>query len=166
VSLPDVTYRVFPGFGPKDDLYSLGMVLFLCILVNDTNDLGLVTDDLALLGLGGEGRKDWETCAREQVVRNPDTWGSSAVFYDAVDRSPDRPNLIPDRLWVDMVTLGLRMVGASPSIFTSTESGTVLFDRVEAEVEASIRQLRALLFDRQPLNLEIQTVIAELLEGG
>jgi len=34
---------------------------------------------------------------------------------------------------------------------------------VGGEVDSALRRLRALLFDRQPLNMEIQTVVSELL---
>lgn len=163
VRLPNVTYRVFPRFGPHDDLYSLGMVFFLCILVNDSHDLGLLADDLGLLLIENRGRSGWSTRAREQVARNPEAWGPNAVLFDTVDRSGDRPNAIPDDLWYDILTLGLRMVAVAEDLTVDGESGVDLFDRVGAEVDAILRRLRALLFDRQPLNLQIQTVISELL---
>jgi hypothetical protein len=163
VIVPNVTYRVFPSFGPSDDLFSLGMVLFLCVLVNDTHDLGLVTDDLGILGLEQRRDGDWLEAAHEQVARNPDGWGPNAVFFDAVDRSGDRPNLIPDDLWFEILAFGFRMVSAAPDLVKENESGAVLFARVEAELAGMVRLLRRLLFDRQALNLEIQTVIAELL---
>jgi len=161
--LPNVTYRVYPQFGPKDDLHSLGMLMFLCVLVNDTQDLGLVTDDLGLLGLDDHGRKSWTERAREQMAQHPDTWGPNAVLFDAVDRSGGRPNAIPEDLWIEILTLGLRMVAAAPDLGVENESGPALFGNVEAEVAGILRRLRAILFDRQPLNLEIQTVISELL---
>jgi hypothetical protein len=163
VTLPNVTYRVFPHFGPRDDLYSLGMVLFLCALVNDAQDLGLVTDDLGLLGLESLGKNQWTQCARDQVARHPETWGPDAVLFDAVDRSDGRPNAIPEGLWIEVLALALRMVAPSSDFAEGEESGTAVFGRVEAEVAGILRRLRALLFDRQSLNLEIQTVISELL---
>ena len=163
VHLPNVTYRVFPTFGPKDDLFSLGVVLFLCVLVNDSQDLGLVTDDLGLLSLEDGGKHEWSTRARDQIARHPETWGPSAVLFDAIDRSGDRPNSIPEKLWIEILTLGLRMVAAAPDLVVEGEDGAVLFDRVGGEVDAVLRRLRALLFDRQPLNMEIQTVVSELL---
>lgn len=163
VVLPNVTYRVYPQFGPKDDLYSLGMLMFLCVLVNDTQDLGFVTDDLGLLGIGEHGRQSWTDRVREQMARHPDTWGPNAVLFDAVDRSAGRPNAIPEDLWVEVLALGLRIVAAAPDLDAENESGPALFGNVEAEVAGILLRLRALLFDRQPLNLEIQTVISELL---
>jgi len=163
VVLPSVTYRVYPHFGPKDDLYSLGMLMFLCVLVNDTQDLGLVTDDLGLLGLDDHGKQRWTDRAREQTARHPDTWGPNAVLFDAGDRSAGRPNAIPEDLWIEILALGLRMVAAAPNLYVENESGPALFGNIEAEVAGILRRLRAILFDRQPLNLEIQTVISELL---
>jgi hypothetical protein len=165
VVLPSVTYRVYPHFGPKDDLYSLGMVMFLCVLVNDTQDLGLVSDDLGLLGLEDHDKHSWAGRAREQVARHPDSWGSHAVLFDVVDRSAGRPNAIPEDLWIETLALGLRMVAAAPDLYAEDESGPALFARVEAEVAGILRRLRAVLFDRQPLHLEIQSVISELLSA-
>ncbi len=165
VVLPNVTYRVFPHFGPKDDLYSLGMVLLMCVLVNDAQDLGLVTDDLGLLGLEKIGKNQWARCARDQVAAHPETWGPDAVLFDAVDRSEGRPNAIPNELWTEVLALALRMVAPSSGMVDDDESGTAVFGRVEAEVAGILRRLRALLFDRQSLNLEIQTVISELLSA-
>jgi hypothetical protein len=162
VVLPNVTYRVFPHFGPKDDLYSLGMVLLMCVLVNDMQDLGLVTDDLGLLGLENVGRNQWTQCARDQVAAHPDTWGPDAVLFDSVDRSEGRPNAIPNDLWSEVLALALRMVAPSSGMVADDETGTAVFGEVEAEVAGFVRRLRALLFDRQSLNLEIQTVISEL----
>ena len=85
------------------------------------------------------------------------------MFFDAVNRSGERPNLIPDDLWFEILALGFRMVSAAPDLVKENESGAVLFARVEAELADMVRLLRRLLFDRQALNLEIQTVIAELL---
>jgi hypothetical protein len=165
VVLPNVTYRVFPHFGPRDDLYSLGMVLLMCVLVNDAQDLGLVTDDLGLLGLENIGKNQWTQCARDQVAAHPDTWGPDAVLFDSVDRSEGRPNAIPKDLWIEVLALALRMVAPSSGMVADDESGTAVFGRVEAEVAGILRRLRALLFDRQSLNLEIQAVISELLSA-
>jgi hypothetical protein len=163
VRLPNVTYRVYPHFGAEDDLYSLGMVLFLCALVNDTQDLGLVMDDLALLGLRRGVGSGEAALARDQLAGHPETWGPNAIFFDVIDRGGDRPNAIPDELWVEVLSLGLRMVSSSPDLVGENESGTAIFERVETEIADILCRLRALLFDRQPLNLEIQSVIAELL---
>jgi len=163
VVLPNVTYRVFPHFGPKDDLHSLGMLMFLCVLVNDTQDLGLVSDDLGLMRLDDRGGKSWTERAKEQMAQHPETWGPNAVLFDGVDRSAGRPNAIPEDLWIEILALGLRIVAAAPDFDVENESGPVLFGNIEAEVAGILRRLRAILFDRQPLNLEIQTVISELL---
>jgi hypothetical protein len=165
VVLPGVTYRVYPHFGPQDDLYSLGMVLFLCVMVNDTQDLGLISDDLGLLGLDQNGQQRWKDRAREQVARHPNSWGPNAVHFDAVDRTSDRPNAIPEDLWIETLVLALRMVAADPDLYVENEGGPALFAKIEAEVECIVRQLRAVLFDRQPLHLEIQSVISELLSA-
>jgi hypothetical protein len=163
VELHDVTYRVFPKFGPRDDLFSLGMVYFLCILVNDFHDLGLIADEVELLRAEGELHGDWSVRARAQVENHPDTWGTNSVFFDAIDRSKDRPNSIPDDLWIDALALGLRLVFAANDLGVDKNDGVELFSRVEAEVEGILRRSRALLFDRQPLNMEIRQIVEELL---
>jgi hypothetical protein len=163
VILPDVTYRVYPKFGPEDDLYSLAVVYFLSVLVNDSHDLGMIADELELLRMKADSRTNWTAHARDQVARNPDSWGMSSIFYDAVDRSGDRPNAIPEELWLDTLALGLRILGVAPDLSAEGDMGAEIFGRIGAEVDGLLRRMRALLFDRQALNLEIQTVVAELL---
>jgi len=163
VSLPDVIYRVYPDFGPKDDLYSLAVVFFLSVLVNDSHDLGMIADELELLRSVSDAKTNWHERVRDQVARHPDTWGTSAVFFDAVDRSGDRPNAIPEELWLDTLALGLRIMAAAPDLGAESAGGGEVFDRIGAEVDGLLRRLRSLLFDRQALNLEIQTIITELI---
>jgi hypothetical protein len=166
VQLPNVAYRVYPHFGARDDLYSLGLVLFLCVLVNDSQDLGLIMDDLGLMGLQTISEGEWLERAREQVGQHPDTWGANAVLFESLDREVGRPNAIPDRLWLEVLALGMRLVAGSGGVVATDGGDPSLFERVEAEVENLIGRLRALLFDHQPRNLEIQSVISELLSSG
>jgi hypothetical protein len=161
--LPQVNYRVYPHLDAVDDLYSLGMVLFLCTLVNDVQDLGLVMDDLELLALRRSGGEDLKARARDHMAHHPETWGPSAVLFDAADRRADRPNAVPDDLWVDVLTLGLRMVAGARDLVQEDEAGAVVFGRVEEEIQRILKCLKALVFERQPLHLEIQSIISELL---
>jgi hypothetical protein len=162
-ALTGVNYRVYSDFGPRDDLYSLGLVFFMCVLVNDAQDLGLVTDDLGLMGLDPSEEGSWLKKARDQCTKHPETWGTNAILYDSVDRTGERPNAIPDELWFEILALGLRMVAARSDLIVEGESGSALFEKVEAEVESILRRLRGLMFDRQSLNLEVQTLISDLI---
>jgi hypothetical protein len=163
VQFPNIAYRVYPSFGAHDDVYSLGMVLFLCLLVNDSQDLGLVTDDLALMKLQAVDEGGWLGLVREQVASHPETWGTSAPLFDGPDRASGRPNAIPEELWIETLALALRMVAPSSDLAESEEDAPELFARVMEEVEGIVHRLRSLMFDRQPLNIEIQGVISEIL---
>ena len=114
------------------------------------------------LGIPEMTGSDFQTIARDQVAAHPDTWGPDAVLFDSADRSEGRPNAIPNDLWSEVLALALRMVAPSSGMVADDEKGTAVFGEVEAEVAGFVRRLRALLFDRQSLNLEIQTVISEL----
>lgn len=162
-NIADVTYRVYPDFGPKDDLYSLAVVFFLCVLVNDGHDLGMIADELELLRSEADDRTNWRERARRQVSGHPDTWGVSAVFFDSVDRSGSRPNAIPEELWLDTLALGLRIMAKAPDLGANGDGDGEVFARINAEIDGLTRRLRSLLFDRQSINLEVQTIVAELL---
>lgn len=161
--LSDIAYRVFPRFGAQDDLYSLAVLFFLSILVNDSHDLGLIADELELLRSEADSCTDWYSRAQDQISRHPDTWGVSALFFDAVDRTVDRPLAIPEELWIETLALGFRILTAAPDLTDDGEVSAEVFGIIGAEIDSLMCRLRAILFDRQALNLEIQTILAEIL---
>ena len=166
--LPNVYYRVYPSFGPADDLYSLGMLLFQCLLVNDEQDLGSVADDLALMNLRDLDPDRIRAIGKQQISRQPGSWGPPAVFFDAIDRSAQRANSIPEDVWLAVITLALRMVASPSDFLAGNENGENVFRRVESEASLIVESLKSFLFNRQALNMEMQNILARLMEefGG
>ncbi len=175
--LPGGRYRVFPDFGAPADLYALGVVLLRLLLRNEDQDLASVLKAVERLAREVaawpvEARRDATLTAL--LKRVPDAAAAFAkgqVFWGRDERRPGRPNAIPDALWGRALALALRLVARVPGF--SVAAGPSDFDplfreekleRILPEVGAVLAELRALLFARQSLNLEIQQVLAELRE--
>ncbi|MGV8042019.1 MAG: hypothetical protein AB2L07_18810 [Thermoanaerobaculaceae bacterium] len=171
--LPLVRYRVYPRFTDCDDAFALGVVLLRLLLVNDAQDLSAVAEVVA-----GTVRR--ATAAAPVPVRSgsflvesalgaalaayPNVLAKSNLFYRQVDRVPGRPHAVPDALWRGMLVMAFRLIemGINPGAQTAAvEPGRL--DAVTAEGEALRRQLHAVLFRRQGLNLEVQALIEELV---
>jgi hypothetical protein len=122
VKLHNAAFALYPIFSVPCDLYSLGMLLFRTLTVNDGQSIGDVA--LALDGL----RQDMESLAAVECEegRESEFWDAlleghmrndvgeifarRQVFYSGDDRDPDRPNAIPAPLWSEALVLGLQMI--------------------------------------------------------
>ncbi len=175
--LPGARYRVFPDFGTPTDLYALGVSLLRVLLRNDEQDLGAVLKAADRLGrelaaAPPEARRDVRLAAL--LKRAPDAAGAFAktqIFWGRDDRRPSRPNAIPDGLWERALLLALRLVTRVPGF--AVTAGPADFDplfreekleRILPEVVEILAELQSLLFDRQPIHIEIQQILAEIRE--
>lgn len=175
--LPGARYRVFPDFGTPTDLHALGVCLLRVLLRNDEQDLAAALKAADRLGRevaasASESHRDVTLAAL--LKRAPDAAGAFAktqVFWGRDDRRPGRPNAIPDPLWERALLLALRLVTRVPGF--SVAAGPADFDplfreekleRILPEVVEILAELHSLLFDRQPLHLEIQQILAEIRE--
>ncbi len=179
--LPGTRYRVFPDFGAPTDLYALGVSLLRLLLANDEQDLAAVLKATARL-------------ERELAVWSPETtrevtlgallkrvpeaapvFSKTQVFWSRDDRRANRPNALPDALWERAILLGVRLVTRVTGF--SVASGPADFDalfreekleRILPETVRILAELQSLLFERQPVHVEIQQVLAEIGEdeGG
>ena len=175
--LPGARYRVYPDFGTPTDLYALGVALLRVLLRNDEQDLGAVLKAADRLGrelaaVAPEARRDVRLAAL--LKRAPDAapvFAKTQIFWGRDDRRPSRPNAIPDGLWERALLLALRLVTRVPGF--AVTSGPADFDplfreekleRVLPEVVEILAELQSLLFDRQPIHIEIQQILAEIRE--
>lgn len=175
--LPGARYRVFPDFGTPTDLHALGVALLRMLLRNDEQDLSAVlkaADRLGreIAGAPQEARRD--VTLASLVKRAPDAanaFAKTEIFWARDDRRENRPNAIPDALWERALLLALRLVTRVPGF--SVAAGPADFDplfreekleRILPEVVAILAELSAILFERQPLHLEIQQILAEIHE--
>lgn len=170
--IPDMTYRCYPAFGAREDTYALGVILLRTLLANDQQGLaaieGLVS---ALLHREGEARGPGRRAGRETVVawafrEHPAVLAKANVFYRRLDRDPARPNAIPDELWASALGLGFDLIqgpGDAPGEAADTLPSAAL-ERSILAAEDLHRRLHAILFSRQAIHVEVQSVIAEV--GG
>ncbi|MGE5344943.1 MAG: hypothetical protein ACM3JH_03220 [Acidithiobacillales bacterium] len=176
--IPGARYRVHPDFGTPIDLHALGVVLLRLLLRNDGQDVTAVLRAADRLGRELAAMPAGET--RHGVTlagllrRVPDTaavFSREQVFWGRDDRRGGRPNAIPETLWSRALLLALRLVtrvsgfsiAAGPSDFDPLFREEKL-ERILPEVVSILAELQALLFDRQAVHLEIQQVLAEILE--
>ncbi len=158
--IPRIAYRVYPRLGVGDDLYSLGALLLRAVLVNDRQDLGIVEQ------LAASPEADLEQLRR----RHGDALASANVFYQENDRLPGRPNAIPDELWRETLGVALRLLRPESLAEAGGDDPQARLHELWLTVGSLLRRLQLILFYRQPVHLEIRSLISELLaeepEGG
>jgi hypothetical protein len=175
--LPGARYRVFPDFGTPTDLHALGVSLLRVLLRNDDQDLGAALKAADRLGrelaaTTPEARRDVRLAAL--LKRAPDAapaFAKAQIFWGREDRRAGRPNAVPDGLWERALLLALRLVTRVPGFSVTADAADFdpLFreeklERILPEVVEILAELQSLLFDRQPIHLEIQQILAEIRE--
>jgi hypothetical protein len=175
--LPGARYRVFPDFGTPTDLYALGVSLLRLLLRNEAQDLATVlkaTDRLGreVAAWAPEARRDVTLAAL--LKRAPDAapaFSKTQILWGRDDHRGSRPNAVPEGLWERALLLALRLVTRVTGF--SVAAGPADFDplfreekleRFLPEIVGILAELQSLLFERQPLHLEIQQVLAEIRE--
>ena len=180
--VPGVRYRIYPLLGVPEDLWSLGALLLRLVLVNDGQALAALEPLLEAVAQGAASdlkgpRRSVEKVLAGALETAPQRLAKENLFHRAIDRTPGRPNAIPDDLWLRVLLLALRLAARDPTFGLTPEPGGTFawneanpaahLDEVLAEGEDLLRQLSAILFQRQLVHAEIREVIAELLrEGG
>jgi hypothetical protein len=180
--VPGVRYRIYPLLGVPEDLWSLGALLLRLVLVNDGQSLAALEPLLEAVPQGPVSelrgpRRTVEKVLAGALEAAPERLAKENLFHRAIDRTPGRPNAIPDDLWLRVLHLALRLAARDASFGLTPEPGGTFawneanpaahLDEVLAEGEDLLRQLSAILFQRQLVHAEIREVIAELLrEGG
>jgi hypothetical protein len=161
-TLPSVRYRVYPVFGLREDLYSLGVLFLRILVVNDRQDLSVIEELLTHIGaLDSEEVGPGDDLVSLTMSAFPETLTKEQLFFRELDRQADRPNAVPDSLWQDAVRLALSVATAEDA--TDDVSPTAYLDTVRARLQHLEQLLRSILFDRQPAHLQVRSVIAELL---
>ncbi|HPC83949.1 MAG TPA: hypothetical protein P5234_11085 [Thermoanaerobaculaceae bacterium] len=170
--LPLVRYRVYPQLTDCDDAFSLGVILLRLLVVNDGQDLSTVADIVSSTVLRTttaapapvrSGSFLVESALGAALAAHPSQLAKCNLFYRQVDRDPSRPNAVPEGLWRTALMLAFRLMemGLHP-VPQAAAVEPARLEAVMAEGEALRRQLHAVLFRRQGLNLEVQALIEEL----
>ncbi|MDQ2980608.1 MAG: hypothetical protein M3R62_15475, partial [Acidobacteriota bacterium] len=180
VRIPGVRYKVYADFGAPSDIYSLGMILLRLLVGNDRQDVRTIAQIVERvakkISAAGEvtiGNVESPGGASALLDREPDILAAlnkTNVFYQEIDRRPERANGIPDPLWKRAILLAMRLVtrvqGFSFCAHPADYDDVHPFAKIEAvlqETDLLGQQLRSLLFNRQGINLEIQQVLSEVL---
>ena len=180
VRIPGVRYKVYADFGAPSDIYSLGMILLRLLVGNDRQDVRTIAQIVERIAKkisgAGEvtlGNVESPGGASALLDREPDILAAlnkTNVFYQEIDRRPERANGIPDPLWKRAILLAMRLVtrvqGFSFCAHPADYDDVHPFAKIEAvlqETDLLGQQLRSLLFNRQGINLEIQQVLSEVL---
>ncbi|MCK6683753.1 MAG: hypothetical protein L6R30_15240 [Thermoanaerobaculia bacterium] len=172
---PGVRYKVFPRFGSPSDLYSLG-ILLLRALSHDEAHFGAIVQALPRLSpvlSKQDSDRPAEARLRAAAAGEPAVLAlldRSSIFFGNRERAAARPNAIPQSLWEQAACLAFRLatrtsgfsVCASASDFDPANPVEKL-ELLLAETEGLIGSLRTLLFHRQAIHREIQTILAEFL---
>ena len=167
--VPDITYRCYPAFGAREDLYSLGMLLLRTLLVNDEQGLdaveGLASALLHHLGGRRPGtRGSTESPLGWALREHTRELNKTNVFFNRADRAATRPNAIPDEYWAQVIGVALELVAGTdsrPDALTD-ELPSAALDQAILAAGDLLRRLGTILFDRQANNVEIQSLISEV----
>jgi len=170
---PGVRYRIYPELGVPEDIYSLGVLLLRLLLVNDQQDLSLLEPLIAEVPSALAEAADQEMAGTliAALRDHPDKLASRNLFYKMEDREKNRPNALPDELWQAALGLAWQLVGRSsfglePDGGFEANQPDLHLTEVQKQVDGLLRQLRLVLFRRQPQHYEIHSLIAEILAAG
>ena len=171
--IPDVTYRCYSAFGAREDLYSLGVILLRTLLVNDQQGLEAIEGLLSALqrrdGVSQRpaGRPAEESALAWAQREHVGVLAKSNVFFRGHDRDTQRPNAIPDDLWASAIGLALALTGGAGASTAQTgdDLPSAELDHAIVVAEDLLRRLHTILFGRQAVNVEIQSVLAEAIGG-
>ena len=160
------------------DLFPLGMMLFRMILSNDAEDMFAVEDAvhrvLNKTGVDLERKPDRDFARIRKVLHwhlqdEKTVLERSAVLYNKADREK-RGNLIPVRVWADLLVFGFRLASNIPGFSFCKSHADYPADRPEAVMENVLAELDGLnrrlhleLFAKEERNREIAQVCADLI---
>lgn len=110
--------RFYPTFHAPCDLYSLGLLLFRTLLVNDSQDPERVVRAAAAVaqglgpmadGVGSGNRALLGKRLRERLGDESVAFGPSAVLFAKGDRAFATSRTFPEYVWYDALLLGFRL---------------------------------------------------------
>ncbi len=177
--VPGVRYKIYPALSAPEDIYSLGVLLLRILLVNDGQTLSALEPLIEAVPQGASqgvrgARRTAEEALSAMLAAEPQRLAKANLFHRETDRGPGRPSSIPEEIWTSALLFALRLVGRGPGFGLTPERGGAYgfneanpgahLDEVQAEGEDLLRRLHAILFHRQAVNVEVQALIAELLE--
>ncbi|HOE96261.1 MAG TPA: hypothetical protein PK847_06710 [Candidatus Sumerlaeota bacterium] len=178
IRVPNAQFRLLPTLHVPCDLYSLGMLLYRVLLVNDHQGIGDVALALDELRQDLASLADVEVDAGKEAFfwdallsghRRPETaevFDRRQIFYHEHQRSDDRPNAIPRRLWHEAMVIGLQLVTQFEGFSFAAHHGdfdesypSERLEPVVRRVEELGRRLDAALFSFTARNAEVRQAL-------
>jgi hypothetical protein len=183
IRVPNATFRLLPALHAPCDMYSLGMLLYRALVVNDAQGIGEVAlaleelrQDLASLAEieceQGQDPHFWDALLRghrqSEVI---EVFERRNVFFHEHHRDPNRPNAIPKNLWHEAMAIGLRLVSQFENYSFCANHGD--FDpaypaqKIEAlarRVEELGRRIDAALFALTGRNAEVRQALERVTQ--
>ena len=173
----DAAVSFYKKFHVPTDLYSLGMIFFRTLLVNEEQDLFTVDDSiqrvLKKLYLAFEGRKDPSArkVTNELLLlldREKPVFERDAAVFTVADRH--RRSGINKKIWSDLLLLGFRLLTNIPGFSYcgdhadySVEKPETVLDEVVGDLEFVATRIRVELFSAVNRDREIAEVCNELI---
>lgn len=182
IRVPHARFCLLPMLHVPCDLYSLGMLLFRALLVNDGQSIGQVAlaleelrQDLASLAeieCAEDGAAEfWEDLLRGH--RRPEIAGVfdvRQIWYHGHQRTEERPNAIPTELWSQAMALGLQLTSHFAGLSFCADHGDFDPSHRAGKTEAVARQFEhllhridAALFGRAARNAEIRLALEQVM---
>lgn len=182
VKVHNAGFALYPLFQVPCDIFSLGMLLFRTLVVNDEQGIGDVS-----LGLEGlkqdlsgvsrlefdEGQESdfWEALIEGHVRHDvAKIFGREQIFYSADDRYEDRPNAIPEKLWNEALALGMQMITTLDGFSICANHGDFDHQYAAGKMEPVLRRSQEILrkmdtalFSMSKRNAEIRAAIDSVM---
>ena len=176
--IPRSRVTCYTSFFTPCDVFSLGMMLFRTLLVNDNVKLGQVVEAVQRLHIqhialleGQNSEINPESLAEaltRSMQQNDEIFSKDAVIYRHDDRR-DRRNNIPDQLWYNILVFAFKLITSVPGFSICAHHGDYNPDNPGATMDKALEVLKALntavhdeIFGSQERNDEIWKVCEEM----
>jgi hypothetical protein len=180
IKIPGVKFTVYPCFHVPCDIYSLGMLFFRTILVNDEIGLPQIEDALDQIRnnlskfskMDSENQNAFLGLILELINSESfaEIFNKQNIFYNSFDRVQERLNAIPDQLWYDILIFGLRFITNIEGFSLCKNHGDFDYsfpagrlEPVIEDLERLIKKLDSILFNTYSSNQEARQVIEQVL---
>ena len=128
--------KIYKSYHVPCDLFSLGMILLRTLLVNDEQDMALVSDSAqrfldglepVVSGLDPQDRRLLSRRLRFRLQDQGGWHGKAAILYRLSDRKADLES-IPNDLWHDILTLAFQLLTWIPGFSFCKDHGDYSLD--------------------------------------
>ncbi len=176
VPIPEVLFEIIPLLSSPCDLYSLAVIALRILLVDNTNSLPVVLDEI--LSLPRQIAVDYDESTNleiriSDIFNKDERWfeslGPHHLTFDKIT-SDEAFSFIPSELWWTTLAIILRMFPGLGTYTVCRDYGDaqpgglhMIFERAIADLDNLILKTRSLIVTNWKSNQEISTVIKRYL---